>query len=83
MERMPFFQEKTTPASSLAVSSPTAQLGFHSRLNLSYDLQSCDDLATGEWQTIASWIDGGAASRVLADPVSNRRRAFYRLVEYR
>lgn len=77
------FTAQEPPTLALAVSGPTANLGFHSRLNLSYDLQSCDNMATGQWQTIASWIDGAAAPRVLADPVANRTRVFYRVVEYR
>lgn len=77
------FTAQEPPALRLAMSGPHANLGFHSRLNLSYDLQFCDDLATGEWQTIASWIDGAAAPRALADPVANRKRVFYRVVEYR
>lgn len=77
------FVAQEPPALSLRVTRTAATLGFHSRLNLSYDLQSCSDLAAGDWQTIATWLDGVAVPRDLADPIANRQRAFYRLVEYR
>lgn len=77
------FTAQEPPALALAVNGASATVGFQSRLNLSYDLQSCENLSTDQWQTIASWIDGAAAPRVLADPVANRKRVFYRVVEYR
>jgi hypothetical protein len=77
------FTAQEPPALTLVVAGPNATISFHSRLNLSYDLQSCGDLALGEWQTIASWIDGAATQHLLTDPIANRQRAFYRLVEYR
>lgn len=77
------FIAQEPPALVLAVSGPHATVRFQSRLNLSYDLQSCTDLAAGNWRTVASWLDGAAAPRLLTDPVAARPRAFYRLVEYR
>lgn len=77
------FIAQAPPALTLSVGTGNATVGFLSRLNLSYDLQSCENLSTDQWETIASWIDGSAIPRTLSDPVSNRKRVFYRLVEYR
>ncbi len=77
------FVAQEPPALSLAMIPTAAHLGFTSRLNLSYDLQICEDLGGGDWTTMASWLDGAAIPRTMADPVGLRRKAFYRLVEYR
>lgn len=77
------FVAQEPPALSLAMIPGAANVSFQSRLNLSYDLQVCENLGQGGWTTIASWLDGAAIPRTMADPVGLRRRAFYRLVEYR
>jgi hypothetical protein len=77
------FQAQEPPALSLAMLTGAAQISFRSRLNFSYDLQVCEDLGGGGWTTMASWLDGAAIPRTMADPVGLRRKAFYRLVEYR
>jgi hypothetical protein len=77
------FVAQEPPALSLAMIPAAARVSFSSRLNLSYDLQVCEDLNRGEWTTIASWLDGATSPRTLADPVGARTKAFYRLVEYR
>lgn len=76
------FRAQAPPAVALSVGATNARLTFTTRLNLSYDLQVCEDLATDQWQTIASWWDGAATTREFLHPVGLKKRAFYRLVEY-
>ena len=64
------------------MTNPNGARAFASRLNLSYDLQVCEDLAQGQWTTIASWWDLAATTREFLDPIGSRKHAFYRLVEY-
>lgn len=73
------------PKLSIGVNGPNVSLSFTSRANLTYDLQVCTDLATGEWSNVAPhvFMDGDGDAIGVTDPVAGRPRAFYRLVEYR
>jgi len=73
------------PRLSIGVDGPNVTLSFISRANLTYDLQVCTDLATGEWSEVAPhvFMDGDGDVIGMNDPVAGRPRAFYRLVEYR
>jgi len=59
-------------------------LSFTSRRNLVYDLQVCTDLESGVWRNVEpyTFIDGNGGPMPMIDPVAERVRAFYRLVEY-
>ncbi len=76
------FRAQAPPALTLSVGTTNARLAFTTRLNLSYDLQVCENLATDQWTTIASWWDGAATAREFFHPIGPKKRAFYRLVEY-
>jgi len=79
------FRAQQPPQLSIGISGGNVSLSFSSRANLTYDLQVCTDLQSGRWNGVEPHIfmrgDGGA--KVLRDPVNQRPRAFYRLVEYR
>ncbi len=76
------FTVHATPPLTLAVVAGEARLGFTSRLGLTYDLQVSTDLST--WTTVAgrAFISGTGARIELTDPIADRPRVFYRLVEY-
>jgi hypothetical protein len=70
------------PQLGIQVASSIATLTFTSRLNLTYDLQVSTDLTT--WTNVADhrFIPGTGATIELTDPLLDRPRVFYRLVEY-
>ena len=59
-------------------------MSFTTRPNLTYDLQWCEDLELGDWNGVEPhvFMDGDGGVKVLRDPVNQRPRAFYRLVEF-
>ena len=73
------FNALATPQLSIRIEAGEAKLGFASRLGLSYDLQVSTDLTT--WTTI-NFADGSGIEVQFSDPLDNRPRVFYRLVEY-
>ncbi|MEY4489123.1 MAG: hypothetical protein RIQ79_1631 [Verrucomicrobiota bacterium] len=76
------FTALATPQLSIRIESGDAKLSFTSRAGLTYDLQVSTDLQT--WANIDThrFIDGTGASMELSDPLADRPRVFYRLVEY-
>jgi hypothetical protein len=48
-----------------------------------YDVQRSTDLGAGVWTTIGEPLDGNGELLQFQDPLNNRPRVFYRLVEYR
>lgn len=77
------FNAQPPPQLSIRLENDEAKLSFTSRLNLMYDLQVSTTLAPDSWTTIKEWIPGTGDTIELPDPINNRTRAFYRLVEYR
>ena len=45
-------------------------------------MQVSTTLAPGSWSTIGDPIDGDGGMKEFLDPLNNRPRAFYRLVEF-
>jgi hypothetical protein len=76
------FNVLATPQLTIRIVSGSALLSFASRAGLTYDLQVSTDLQT--WANIEAhrFIDGTGAPIELTDPLANRPRVFYRLVEY-
>ncbi|AKC83237.1 hypothetical protein IMCC26134_11455 [Verrucomicrobia bacterium IMCC26134] len=76
------FNALATPQLALRIESGNAVLSFPSRAGLTYDLQLSTDLQT--WTNIEAhrFIDGTGATLELTDPLADRPRVFYRLVEY-
>lgn len=79
------FTAQQPPKLSIVVAGANVSLAFSSRPNLTYDLQVCTDLASGNWTGVVphTFIDGYGDVKNMSDPVAGRPRAFYRLVEYR
>jgi hypothetical protein len=77
------FEAQDPPQLSIAIEGTTIRLGFLSRANLVYDVQRSTDLTRGEWITIGDPLDGTGAQLTFSDPLNNRPRVFYRLIEYR
>lgn len=71
-----------TPQLSIQVTSGVASLAFTSRLNFSYDLQVSTDLQSWTNVPAHSFISGTDGTIELTDPLADRARVFYRLVEY-
>jgi hypothetical protein len=71
-----------TPQLSIRIENGDARLSFTSRSGLTYDLQSSADLQT--WTNVEAhrYIDGTGVPIELTDPLAERPRVFYRLVEY-
>jgi hypothetical protein len=78
------FRAQQPPQLSISIIGGNATLAFTSRANFVYDLQRCEDLATGNWSNVETntFLDGNGAVIPMTDPISGRGRAFYRLVEY-
>ncbi len=70
------------PQLTIRVQGSNIQLTFTGRENLIYDLQSSPTLAPGSWTTIDT-LDGTGSLVEWSEPLGNRSRVFYRLVEYR
>ena len=79
------FVAQQPPRLSIAAADGDVSLSFTSRVNLVYDLQVCTDLASGEWANVEphTFMDGDGGMIGMTDPVADRPKAFYRLVEYR
>ena len=81
------FRAQQPPQLSISIVGVNATLSFTSRDYFVYDLQWCEDLAIGDWKNVEpieqnTSLDGTGLLIPLADPISGRARAFYRLVEY-
>jgi len=78
------FVAQQPPQLSIALVDGDVSLSFTSRANLVYDLQVCTDLASGEWTNVEqhTFMDGDGEVKSMSDPVEDRPKAFYRLVEY-
>jgi hypothetical protein len=78
------FRAQQPPQLSISIVGGNATLSFTSRDNFVYDLQRCEDLASGIWSNVAphTFLDGNGSVIPMTDPVGGRMRAFYRLVEY-
>jgi hypothetical protein len=75
------FTVLATPPLSIQVQSGVAALAFTSRPGLSYDLQVSTTLAANDWSTIG-FASGTGGEITFSDPLADRPRVFYRLVEY-
>ncbi len=69
------------PPLKIGVARGNVELEFPSRTNLSYDLQSSTTLAPNSWQYVAT-LEGTGTTVRWFEPLSDRPRVFYRLVEY-
>ncbi len=78
------FVAQQPPKLSIGLAGGNVSLSFTSRRNLVYDLQVCTDLEAGIWHNVEpyTFIDGDGGAMPMIDPVAERVRAFYRLVEY-
>jgi hypothetical protein len=78
------FVAQQPPQLSIALVDGDVSLSFTSRANLVYDLQVCTDLASGEWTNVEphTFMDGDGEVKSMSDPVEDRPKALYRLVEY-
>lgn len=76
------FHVLATPPLTIAVTGGEARLSFISRADFTYDLQVSTDLAN--WATMAAhqYITGTGGTIEMSDPLADRPRVFYRLVEY-
>ncbi|MDX6766154.1 MAG: hypothetical protein SFU85_05145 [Candidatus Methylacidiphilales bacterium] len=81
---LPFTVRFTTidpPPLLLSLQGGNVTLSFTSRANLSYDVQSSTTLLPGSWTTLDT-IDGNGAVNGFTEPLNNRPKVFYRIVEY-
>ncbi len=76
------FRAQPAPQLAIRIEAGAAKLSFTSRVNLSYDLQVSTTLADTDWTTI-DFANGNGADLEFSDPLADRPRVFYRLVEYR
>ena len=78
------FIAQQPPKLSIGAAGENVSFAFTSRPNLTYDLQVCTDLASGVWTGVEphTFIDGYGDVKNMSDPMADRPRAFYRLVEY-
>ena len=78
------FRAQQPPNLSIGMDGGNVSLAFASLLNLRYDLQVCTDLKSGIWTGVEphTFIEGSGDVKNMSDPVADRPRAFYRLVEY-
>lgn len=72
-----------TPPLSIHVENGLAKLTFTSRADLTYDLQSSVDLLNWNNLPAHQFVAGTGGALEFIDPLANRPRVFYRLVEYR
>ena len=79
------FVAQQPPQLSLRVAGGNVSLSFTSRPKLVYELQVCTDLASGIWTGVEppTFIYGFGDVKNMTDPVADRPRAFYRLVEFK
>lgn len=76
------FTALTPPQLAISLVNGTLKVSFLSRSNLAYDLQSSTSLQPDSWTTLDT-LDGTGGMVEILDPLANRPRVFYRLVEYR
>lgn len=78
------FTAQQPPKLSVGMAGGNVSLSFTSRPNLTYDLQVCTDLLSGDWTGVEPhiFVDGHGDVKNMSDPAAGRPRAFYRLVEY-
>jgi hypothetical protein len=78
------FRAQQPPQLAIGISGGNVSLSFTSRLNMTYDLQRCENLPSGVWTNVEphTFMNGDGVVKVLSDPLGGRPRAFYRLVEY-
>ncbi len=78
------FRAQQPPQLSISIVGGNATLSFTSRDKFVYDLQSCEDLAQGDWGPVGpfTFMDGYGDVKDMTDSVSERSKVFYRLVEY-
>jgi hypothetical protein len=78
------FVAQQPPRLSIGVADGNVSLSFMSRVDRNYDLQACTDLGSGRWDNVNPHmsIDGDGDLKNMSDPMAERPRAFYRLVEY-
>jgi len=78
------FVAQQPPKLSIDMVGLDVSLAFTSLPNLTYDLQVCTDLESGVWTGVElhTFIDGYGDVKNMSDPMADRPRAFYRLVEY-
>ena len=78
------FRAQQPPQLSISIVGGNATLSFTSRDKFVYDLQSCEDLAQGDWGPVGPFtsMDGDGYAKDMTDSVSERSKVFYRLVEY-
>jgi hypothetical protein len=76
------FNVLATPQLSLRIEAGSAILSFASRAGLTYDLQVSTDLHA--WANVSThrFLEGTGSTIELTDPLADRPRVFYRLVEY-
>ena len=75
------FTAITPPQLAIACQGGSLNLTFASRANLTYDLQNSTTLQSNDWTTVTT-LDGTGGQLEFSEPLSNRPRIFYRLVEY-
>jgi hypothetical protein len=78
------FRAQQPPPLSISIVDGQVNLSFTSRANFVYDLQRCEDLATGDWENVElhTFLDGDGSVIPMTDPIGRKRQAFYRLVEF-
>ncbi len=69
------------PQLSISSQAGSIHLTFASRADLVYDVQSSTTLQPNSWTTIDT-LDGTGGLLDFSEPLNNRPRVFYRLVEY-
>lgn len=69
------------PQLLISTQNGALNLSFTSRIDLSYDLQSSTTLQSASWTTIGT-LDGTGGTVEFSEPLNNRPRIFFRLVEY-
>lgn len=79
------FEVLTPPQLRISLHGADVRLTFPSRPGLSYEIQSTTNLAGETWEpaTAIDPLDGTGGTLEATEPLGNRQRVFYRLVEYR
>lgn len=75
------FTVLSPPRLGIGAQGGRIRLSFTGRANLVYDIQSSTTLAPGSWTTVDT-LDGNGAALEWTEPLNNRPRIFYRIVEY-
>jgi len=79
------FVAQRPPRLSIGMAGGNVVLSFTSRANLVYDPHVCTHLEAAVWHNVEPYtsIDGDGGAMLMINPVTERVRGFYRLVEYR